>query len=377
MSLFPVPGPQTGRGATQSPPPRFRPVRLEPDLAALAAAQAAALAAEDAALAPRHPATQVLPDTARSVLSHNQSPDVFFDRSLNPYRGCEHGCIYCYARPTHAYLDLSPGLDFETRLFAKHEAPALLRAALARPGYRCLPITLGANTDAYQPLERELRITRGVLEVLHECRHPLTVITKGSLVTRDIDLLAPLAAARRAAVFISLTTLDDRLKRSLEPRAAAGAARLRTIRELSAAGIPVVALLAPIIPAVNDHELEDLVAAAAEAGARAASWQLVRLPLEVAPLFRDWLQQHLPLRARHVMSVLQQMRGGRDNDPRFGQRMRGEGPYAQLLARRFAVAVQRHGLGERAAVLDLDCSGFLPPVFSGSSPEAGAQLPLW
>ncbi len=366
MSLLPVPGTHAGRGATLSPAPRFRAATVEPD---------------PDAVEPRHPATVVRPDTARSVLSRNQSPDVFFELSLNPYRGCEHGCIYCYARPTHAYLDLSPGLDFETQLFAKHDAPRLLRNALARPGYRCVPLTLGANTDAYQPIERELRITRGILEVLHECVHPVTVITKGSLVTRDLDLLAPLAAARRAAVFISLTTLDDRLKRSLEPRAASGAARLRAIRELTAAGVPVAVLLAPLIPAVNDHELEDLLAAAAEAGAVAASWQLVRLPLEVSPLFRDWLEQHLPLRARHVMSVLQQMRGGRDNDPRFGQRMRGEGPHAQLLARRFTVAARRLGLRDRAAVLDLDCSGFRPPPAATAAVDTGAaadtQLSLW
>ena len=246
----------------------------------------------------------------------------------------------------------------------------MLRAELAKPGYTCAPITIGANTDPYQPVERELGITRGILEVLQACQHPLTLITKGSLVTRDIDLLAPMAAARQAAVFISLTTLDDRVKRTLEPRAASGAARLRVIRELSAAGIPVAVLIAPVIPAVTDHELEDLVAAAAEAGAVAASWQLVRLPLEVAPLFRAWLEEHFPLRAEHVMSVLNQMRGGRDNDPRFGHRMRGEGPYAQLLAQRFRAAQRRHGLGAREAVLQLDCTRFRPPVLGG-------QLSLW
>lgn len=365
MAFIPAPEVHAGRGATHSPAPRFRATATELDLAALLSSAEA-----DPELVPRHPATVVLPDTARTVLSRNQSPDVFFDRSVNPYRGCEHGCIYCYARPTHAYLDLSPGLDFETRLFAKHEAPALLRAELAKPGYTCAPITIGANTDPYQPVERELGITRGVLKVLQACQHPVTLITKGSLVTRDIDLLAPMAAARQAAVFISLTTLDDRVKRTLEPRAASGAARLRVIRELSAAGIPVAVLIAPVIPAVTDHELEDLVAAAAEAGAVAASWQLVRLPLEVAPLFRAWLEEHFPLRAEHVMSVLNQMRGGRDNDPRFGHRMRGEGPYAQLLAQRFRAAQRRHGLGAREAVLQLDCTRFRPPVLGG-------QLSLW
>jgi DNA repair photolyase len=328
------------------------------------------LQGDDAALAPRHPATTIRPDAARTVLSRNQSPDVFFDRSVNPYRGCEHGCIYCYARPTHAYLDLSPGLDFETQLFAKHDAPALLRAELGRPGYTCAPLTLGANTDPYQPVEKELRITRGILEVLQDCAHPVSIITKGSLVTRDIDLLAPMAANHLAAVFVSLTTLDDGLKRTLEPRAASGAARLRVIRELRAAGIPVAVLLAPVIPAVNDHEMEDLLAAAADAGAQAASWQLVRLPLEVAPLFHHWLEEHLPLRKAHVLSVLQQLRGGRDNDPRFGHRMRGEGPYAALLAQRFKLAARRHGLLDRASVLQFDTSRF-------RSPLPGGQLSLW
>jgi DNA repair photolyase len=362
-----------GRGAVSSPAPRFRAAVNVPVLEDAAP--------DDEGLGPRHPATVVLPDTARTVISRNQSPDVYFDRSLNPYRGCEHGCIYCYARPTHAYLDLSPGLDFETRLFAKHDAATLLRRELAKPGYTCAPLALGVNTDAYQPLERELGITRGVLEVLWECRHPVTVITKGSLVTRDADLLAKLAAENLATVLISLTTLDAALKRSLEPRAASPAARLRAIRTLTDAGVPVVVLVAPVIPAVTDHELEAILEAAAGAGAVAASWQLVRLPLEVAPLFRDWLDAHLPLRKAHVMSVLGQLRGGRDNDPRFGHRMRGEGPHAALLAQRFNAAARRLGLLPRASAVALDTQRFrrpaevpAPPVAAG---PAAAQLSLW
>lgn len=366
-------GVHKGRGAVSSPAPRFRAAATVPVLEDQGP--------DDEDLGPRHPQTVVLPDTARTVISRNQSPDIYFDRSLNPYRGCEHGCIYCYARPTHAYLDLSPGLDFETKLFAKHDAPALLRRELARPGYTCAPLTIGANTDAYQPLERELRITRGVLEVLWECRHPVTVITKGSLVTRDVDLLAQLAAENLATVLISVTTLDPALKRTLEPRAASPAARLRAIRTLTDAGVPVVAMVAPVIPAVTDHELEAILEAAAAAGAVAASWQLVRLPLEVAPLFRDWLEAHLPLRKAHVMSVLGQLRGGRDNDPRFGHRMRGEGPFATLLAQRFTAAARRLGLHPRASALALDTQRFrrpreVPAPPAGAGPAAG-QLTLW
>ncbi|MFT3906995.1 MAG: PA0069 family radical SAM protein [Steroidobacteraceae bacterium] len=295
---------------------------------------------------PASVATEVRPEAARSIITHNKSPDLRFSQSINPYRGCEHGCIYCYARPSHAYMDLSPGIDFETRLFYKEGAARLLRAELARPGYRCEEITLGANTDPYQPIEREHRITRALLEVMLETRHPVSIVTKGALVLRDLDLLARLAELRLVQVFVSLTTLDPELKRTLEPRAASGQARLRVMRELSAAGVRVGVFTAPLIPAVNDGEMETLLAAAAEAGASRASYALLRLPHEVAPLFREWLDNHLPQRAAHVMSLVNQARGGRDNDPRFHARMRGEGPYAQLLQDRFRLACRKLGLNK-------------------------------
>jgi DNA repair photolyase len=309
-------------------------------------------------------ATRVEPEAARSVISRNDSPDVPFEQSINPYRGCEHGCIYCYARPSHAYLGLSPGLDFETRLYFKRDAAARLREELARPGYVCSPIALGANTDPYQPVEQRLRVTRSLLEVLLEHRHPCTVVTKGVLVLRDLDLLAALAARRLTRVFVSITTLDPALKRTLEPRAAAPEARLRALRALHAAGVPVGVLVAPVIPAVNDAELERIVELAAAAGASAAACMPLRLPHEVAGLFRDWLQAHLPERAAHVMALVRALRGGRDNDPRFGARMRGTGPYAELLARRFELACQRHGIARRADA-ELDRSAFRAPRASG------------
>jgi DNA repair photolyase len=309
-------------------------------------------------------ATRVEPEAARSVISRNDSPDVPFDQSINPYRGCEHGCIYCYARPSHAYLDLSPGLDFETRLFYKQEAAARLRAELARPGYVCSPIALGANTDPYQPVEKRLRVTRSILEVLLELRHPCTIVTKGALVLRDLDLLAALAAQRLTRVYLSITTLDAGLKRTLEPRAAAPEARLRAVRELHAAGVPVGVLVAPVIPAVNDAEIERIVELAAAAGAASAAYIPLRLPHEVAGLFRDWLQAHFPERAAHVMALVQSMRGGRDNDPRFGARMRGTGEYAGLLAQRFALACRRNGLEPREGG-DLDTTLFRAPHPAG------------
>jgi len=303
-------------------------------------------------------ATRVEPEAARSVISRNDSPDVPFDQSINPYRGCEHGCIYCYARPTHAYLDLSPGLDFETRLFYKQDAAARLRAELARPGYVCSAIALGANTDPYQPVEKRLRVTRSILEVLLELRHPCTIVTKGALVLRDLDLLAALAAQRLCSVAVSLTTLDDGLKRTLEPRAAAPRTRLRVISELVAAGVPVTVLLAPMIPALNDHELESLLEAAADAGATSAAFMLLRLPHELGALFEQWLVEHYPQRASRVLGLLREARGGRLNDPRFGHRMRGEGPYARLLAARFVAACRRHGLNDGRGP-GLDCSVFV------------------
>jgi DNA repair photolyase len=302
--------------------------------------------------------TQLLVDSARTVISYNQSPDLPFDRSINPYRGCEHGCVYCYARPTHAYLGLSPGLDFESRLFYKAEAAPLLRRELARPGYRCAPIAVGINTDAYQPVERRLGITRAVLETLAEFGHPFSLVTKSALVERDIDLLAPLAARNLVQVAVSVTTLDRRLARPLEPRAAAPERRLETIRRLGAAGIPVTVLVAPLIPFLNDHELEAILAAVREAGAVEATYALVRLPLEVADLFRDWLAVHAPLKAERVMNRLRDCRGGRDNDSRFGSRMRGEGEYADLISRRFRIAHRKLGF---AGSMALDCSQFRVP----------------
>jgi DNA repair photolyase len=286
------------------------------------------------------------------VITRNQSPDVGFDRSVNPYRGCEHGCIYCFARPSHAYWDLSPGLDFETRLIAKTNLAAMLEQQLSRPGYRCQPIALGVNTDAYQPIEREQRLTRRALEILLRYRHPVHIITKGALILRDLDLLSELAK-------LSLTTLDDELKRIMEPRAAAPSARLRAMGVLSRNAVPVNVMCAPMIPMINDKELERLLEAARDAGARSAAYVLLRLPREVGPLFEEWLGAHFPARAEHVMSLIRQYRGGETYDSRFGSRMRGEGPFAELLAQRFALASKRLGLNKRD--FNLDCSRFAPP----------------
>ena len=296
--------------------------------------------------------TLVTPERTRSILSTNDSPDVGFDQSINPYRGCEHGCIYCFARPTHAYLGLSPGLDFETKLFSKPDAAALLRAELRKPGYVCRTIALGANTDAYQPIERRLRITRSVLEVLGEHRHPVLIITKSDLVLRDLDLIAPMARDRLAGVHVSVTTLDRTLARRMEPRAATPARRLDAIRGLSEAGVPVGVLAAPMIPGLNDSELEAILAASREAGAVSAGYVLLRLPLEIKDLFREWLERHYALKADRILALLRDMRGGRLYDPTFGKRMSGQGPHAELLRRRFEVAIRRHGLGHRNIALD-------------------------
>ena len=309
-----------------------------------------------------HPDTRVHEEAARGIVSRNQSPDVGFDQSVNPYRGCEHGCAYCFARPTHAWLGLSPGLDFETRLFAKTNAVERLRAEFSRAGYRCSPIALGINTDAYQPIERRYRITRGLVEVMAEFRHPFSVVTKSTLVTRDLDLLAPLAHQGLVTVHVSMTTLDNRLSAKMEPRAAAPHARLRTIRTLADAGVPVGVLVAPVIPALNDHEPEAILEAAREAGAQAAGYALLRLPHELRELWDEWLQLHQPERAAHVMSLVRQMRGGRDYDSRFGQRMRGQGPLAALLQQRFARARRRLGY---AGLPPLDTSAFRVPPAAG------------
>ena len=304
--------------------------------------------------------TEVRIETAKTIITRNTSPDLPFDRSINPYRGCEHGCIYCYARPSHAYWDMSPGLDFETKLIAKSNAAQVLEQQLSKPGYVCAPINLGSNTDPYQPIEREYQITRQTLEVLLRYRHPVTIVTKGSLILRDLDLLTELARQRLVAVMISLTSLDDELKRILEPRAAAPKARLRAIRVMREAGIPVGVLCSPMIPMINDSELESLLAEAHAAGAQSAAYMMLRLPLEVAPLFEEWLAAHYPQRAAHVMSLVRQVRGGEVYDSRFGVRMRGEGPVADLLAQRFAKAIKRLGLNRREG-FNLDCSAFCPP----------------
>ena len=297
--------------------------------------------------------TQVTVERAKSIISRNQSPDIPFTQSLNPYQGCEHGCVYCYARPSHAYRNLSPGLDFETRLFAKVNAAELLRQELAAPGYRCDEITLGANTDPYQPIERQHRITRAVLEVCAEFRQPVSIVTKNALVERDLDLLAPMAAQGLVRVHLSCNSLDHELARRLEPRCSAPARRLEAMRRLSAAGVPVAVLVAPVIPFLNDHAIEAVLEAAWAHGARQAGYVLMRLPWEVKTLFADWLERHYPLKAKHVMSRLHAMRGGRDNDPRFGSRMRGEGAFAALLAKRFGIACTRLGYdAQRRSPLD-------------------------
>jgi len=315
------------------------------------------------------PATELFVDTARRVITFNRSPDVPFDRSINPYRGCEHGCSYCFARPLHAYLGLSPGLDFETKIAYKADAAAVLRGELARPGYACAPIALGVNTDAYQPVERRLGITRQILAVLAETRHPVTLITKSALIERDVDLLAELARDALVQVMFSVTTLDDDLARRMEPRAARPARRLAAMGKLAAAGIPVGVLFAPLIPALNDHELEAVLEAARAAGAESAGYVLLRLPHELKAIFSGWLAQHYPGRAQHVMSVLAQMRGGRANDPRFGHRMRGEGVFADLYRQRLRRACARLGLNRMRR--ELDVALFRPPA------EPGAQLALF
>jgi len=304
--------------------------------------------------------TEVREEMARSIIATNDSPDIGFDQSINAYRGCEHGCIYCFARPTHCHLGLSAGIDFETRLTAKVNAAELLEKALSNPRYRCKPIMLGTNTDPYQPVERERLITREVLEVLATARHPVGIVTKSALVTRDLDILAPMAAQGLVHAGISVTTLDNRLSRSMEPRASAPGKRLEAIGALSQAGVPVRVMAAPMIPALNDEQLERILEAGAERGAQTASYILVRLPLEVAPLFREWLAQTYPDRARRVMALIQDTRGGKDYDSRFGARRRGDGPYAQTLAARFTIALRRFGLDRDHPPLRADL--FRPPA---------------
>jgi DNA repair photolyase len=338
-------------GDGRSPPPAWRNAK--------SSEQPLRLAREELDGAAPRLRTTVTVESAKTIISRNTSPDIGFDRSINPYRGCEHGCIYCFARPTHAFHDLSPGLDFESRLFAKPNAAELLRAELSKNGYVVRPIAFGTNTDPYQPIESDWRITRGCIEVLAESNHPLTITTKSDRVTRDIDLLTPMASKGLASVCLSITSLDPRIAMTLEPRATAPARRLAAVRKLSDAGIPTYVSIAPVIPAITDHELEDLVARAAAAGARAVFFLPVRLPHEVAPLFRAWLDEHFPDRASKVMAVIRELRGGRDNDPNFHTRMRGQGPWAALLRTRFQIACRKAGLDN--ARPSLRCDLFRPP----------------
>jgi DNA repair photolyase len=315
--------------------------------------------------------TTVQTDASRSIIARNASPDIPFDRSINPYRGCEHGCIYCYARPSHNWLGLSSGLDFETRLFVKPEAPALLEAELRRPSYRkapVRPIAMGTNTDPYQPVERRLRVTRGILTVLRDCDHPVTLTTKSAMIVRDLDILGPMARRGLAAAAISLSTLDRDLARRMEPRATPPFGRLEAIRALTRAGVPVMVMAAPMIPGLNDHELDLVLTAARDAGATTAGITLLRLPFDVKDLFADWLSTHYPRRAAHVLSLLRQTRDGELDESRFGKRMTGEGPLAEMLAQRFEAACRRLGLNQSRLTLRTDL--FRPP------PRPGEQLRL-
>ena len=342
-----------GRGALSNPSGRFEPLARE--------ACDDGWGGLDDELPPLR--TTVQTDSARTIITRNQSPDVPFDRSINPYRGCEHGCAYCFARPSYAYLGLSPGQDFETRLFAKPQAPALLQKELSQPGYQCRVIALGTNTDPYQPVERKQRIVRAILEILAEYNHPVGIVTKSALITRDVDILAPMAAKRLAKAYLSVTSLDRELSRRLEPRAPLPARRLETIRDLTAAGIPVGVLVAPIIPGLNDGEIEHILGTVAKFGATSAGYVLLRLPHEVKALFKQWLAAHAPTKAKRVMSLVRQTRGGKEYDSRFGSRMKGEGAYAQMIRRRFDVACRRLGLNERS--WDLDTKLFCVPARIG------------
>jgi len=352
--------PRKGRGALSNPEGRFEDCRHEylqdgweqPE-------------AED--LPPLE--TTVTPEPARSIISRNQSPDIPFAQSINPYRGCEHGCIYCFARPSHAYLNLSPGLDFETKLFYKDHAAELLERELRKPGYRCQPIALGANTDPYQPIERKLEVTRSLLLVLQRFRHPVTIITKSTLITRDLDILAEMAKQGLATVMVSVTTLDAGLKRTLEPRTPSARSRLQTVHALAMADVPVGVLTAPIIPMVNDADMEHILEQAAAAGACCAGYVLLRLPHELKELFREWLELHLPDRAQHVMSLIRQSHGGKDYAAEFGTRMRGTGEYAELIAQRFRLACKRLGL-LHSSRMPISCTHF-------RLPSDGPQLDLW
>ncbi len=362
MDILPdLPGgrPLKGRGAVSNATGRYerqRRVRVDDGWGQPDASEAG----RESDLREPKPRTKILVDASRTIIARNTSPDIPFDRSINPYRGCEHGCIYCYARPSHAWLGLSPGLDFETRILAKPDAPRLLTRELARKGYRPAPIALGTNTDPYQPIERKLKITRRILEVLDRYNHPVTIVTKSDGAIRDIDILAPMAARNLARVYVSVTTLDNELARKLEPRAATPAKRLGAIKALNAAGIPTGVMVAPVIPALTDHEIDAILEAAAANGAKDAGYILLRLPLEVRELFEQWLAAHYPDRADHVLNAVREVRGGKLNDPNFGRRMRGQGVTADLTAKRFELARRRLGLG-REDLSALDVTSFTPP----------------
>lgn len=349
-----------GRGALSNRASRFRATHTEWD---------------DGITGPS-PVTECRAVNARSIIARNSSPDIPFEQSINPYQGCEHGCVYCYARPTHAFLDLSPGIDFETRLTCKVNAAEVLERELARPGYQCRSITLGANTDPYQPVEKKLGITREILEVLSRHRHPVAIITKGALITRDLEILAAMAREGLCSVAISVTTLDPDLKRKMEPRTPSAEARLAAMKSLSEAGVPVSLLYAPVIPALNDGDLEEILTLSAAAGAHAAAYILLRLPLEIRDLFTEWLQEHYPLRAEHVLSLIRQSRGGNDYDSRFGHRMRGTGVFADVLENRFRIACNKLGLtiGEPAQGRT---DRFTPPVRPGKKSGDDSQLELF
>jgi DNA repair photolyase len=353
------PSPARGRGAVSNAVARYDPLKRE--------AFDDGWTTDDPA--PAQVRTELLPNASRTIIAKNDSPDIGFDRSVNPYRGCEHGCVYCYARPAHAYLGLSPGLDFETKLFFKADAAALLEKELSKPGYVCRRIHLGADTDPWQPAERTLGITRAVLEVLDRFEHPVSVITKSALIARDADILGRMAARGLAKAYVSVTTLDRSLARAMEPRAATPAKRLEAMRRLADAGVPVGVGFAPVIPGLNDHELEAVLEAAAEVGASEAMFVTLRLPMEIKDLFREWLAEARPERAARVMSLVRQTRGGKDYDPDWATRMKGSGPVAQLIASRFTVACRRLGLNRRRA--ELDESRFRAP------PKAGDQMSLF
>jgi DNA repair photolyase len=362
------PQPRRGRGAISQPTPRFdaESRSIEDD--------GWERYGEDLEPAPLRTTVQI--DASKSILTRNASPDIPFDRSINAYRGCEHGCVYCFARPSHAYLGLSPGLDFETRLFVKPEAPALLLRELAKPSYVCKPIAMGTNTDPYQPVERDWQVTRRLLEVLRDHDHPVSIVTKSALIQRDIDILAPMAAKKLVCVGISITTLDRELARKLEPRAPTPERRLDTVAALAKAGIPVTVMAAPVIPALTDSELEAILAAAAARGAGNAGYVLLRLPHEVKDLFAEWLAAHVPDRAAHVLSLVRDTRAGELYNSRWGERMRGEGAYADLIAQRFRIAAHRHRLDRHPRGFALDCKAFRRPNGATAARDKG-QMSLF